>query len=634
MPKQMPSPPPSSQPAADMDTSVLDSSPDQSPRRSWKDSRRPPAPEPRTTRQSSRRSRYSSATSRPRSLREPAPLMETPTRPPSTRGRTPTVRDRSPLVALEQPAPMPAPRQPQGPVAPATSRQSTAPSPRDLRDTLTARGLPAPLLPARDPSPQPGTSTGIRHPPFFPRRLLGSSDSTLTAPSPQPRSTWRPAHSSPEEFSAAPPPPRRSRSPFRAPRPRSPPRKTSGRERAPARTPPRPQREILVLPRTPGYSSPEADPVLDVTRMYRPPVPPRDSPSASEVPWDRRSSEPEVPAPADPPQEAPADAPLAWGHVVDFIYHSGLVDTASLPVTPTPVQSVIGGPQAPEPRKTALPPSPLAAASLSAAMRSCWGGPWSSYAQHQPPPPNAALHPGPAAWVPEFRAKYHAGPGIDLRPARLSAREREWAGTAQPPVEHSWLADIDSLARAQLSSLSNLEWLFGVYMDSSPRASAAELDALKGFIVKELHLAINFSGAQIAASTLGRRRAILNNLQQQLNLTTRNWLQLQPVELLTTQGLFGPASALVPEIMRQQPVPRSQPPNRRRGNRGPARRDPPRASSAPATQAQQARRPAATYTPSAAAAVAPPPVPQPARSRGRGGRQPSTRGAKGPQSQA
>ena len=236
--------------------------------------------------------------------------------------------------------------------------------------------------------------------------------------------------------------------------------------------------------------------------------------------------------------------------------------------------------------------------------------------------------------MPEFRAKYHAGPGIDLRPARLSAREREWAGTAQPPVEHSWLSDIDSLARAQLSALSNLEWLFGVYMDSSPRASAAELDALKGFIVKELHLAINFSGAQIAASTIGRRRAILSNLHQQLSLTTRNWLQLQPVELLTNQGLFGSASALVPEIMRQQPVPRSQQNNRRRANRGPTRRDPPRASSAPATQAPQARRPAATYTPSAAAEVAPPPAPQPARSRGRGGRQPSTRGAKGPKSQA
>ena len=68
MPKKMPTPPQSSQPARDMDTSVLDSSPEQSPRRSWKESRRPPAPEPRTTRQSSRRSRYSSAPSRSWSL--------------------------------------------------------------------------------------------------------------------------------------------------------------------------------------------------------------------------------------------------------------------------------------------------------------------------------------------------------------------------------------------------------------------------------------------------------------------------------------------------------------------------------------------------------------------------------------
>ena len=236
--------------------------------------------------------------------------------------------------------------------------------------------------------------------------------------------------------------------------------------------------------------------------------------------------------------------------------------------------------------------------------------------------------------MPEFRARFHAGPGLDLRPARLSAREREWAGTAQPPVEHSWLADVDTLARAQLSARSNLEWLFGVFMDSRPRASPADMDSLRGFIVKELHLAINFCGAQIAASTLGRRRAILNGLQAQLSQTTRNWLQLQPVELLTDQGLFGRASAQVPEIIRQQPVPRPQQSNRRRAGRGSGRRDPSRATSAPTAPAPASRRPAATYTPAAAAAAAQPAAPQPPRPRGRGGRQPSTRGAKKPQSQA
>ena len=286
-----------------------------------------------------------------------------------------------------------------------------------------------------------------------------------------------------------------------------------------------------------------------------------------------------------------------------------------------------------EKRKTSLPPSPLVAASLPAAMQSCWGGAWSSSAQHQPPPPNAALHPSPAAWVPEFKARYHAGPGLDLRPARLSAREREWAGPALPPVEHAWLSDVDTLARAQLASLSNLEWLFGVFLDSSPRASPADLEAIRGFIARELQLAINFGGAQVATATLGRRKAVLDSLQHKLSQTTRNWLQLQPVELRTHQGLFGPASAQVPEILRQQPLPRDPQPTRRRAARAPARRGPSRDSSAQSAPPPQARRPAATYTPTAAAA-APPAPRQQHRPRGRGGRQPSGRGSSGTKQQA
>ena len=347
--------------------------------------------------------------------------------------------------------------------------------------------------------------------------------------------------------------------------------------------------------------------------------------------WDQFSSVTVAQSIPPAPQPPVPEAPLQWTDLVAMIYDSGLIDPATIPETPAPVQSIIGGPQVLERRKTALPPSPLAAAALPAAMRACWGGDWPSYAQHQPPPPNAALHPGPASWVPEFKAKYHAAPGLDLRPARPSAREREWAGTALPPVAHAWLVDIDTMARAQLASLSNLEWLFGVFLDSRQRASPRELDAVRGFIARELQHAMNFGGAQIAAATLGRRQAILDSLQLQLNQTTRNWLQLQPVELRTHQGLFGPASAQVPEIMRQQPVPRPQPP-RRRAARGPPRRDAPREPVAQAAPAAPSRRPAATYTPTAASA--PEAEHQPTRTRGRGGRQPSSRGTKGPKKQA
>ena len=267
-------------------------------------------------------------------------------------------------------------------------------------------------------------------------------------------------------------------------------------------------------------------------------------------------------------------------------------------------------------------------------MRSCWGGPWTGFATHQPPPPNAALHPGPATWVPGFKARYYAAPGLDLRPARPSAREREWTGPHLPPVDHSWVVDLDTMARAQLAALSNLEWLFGIFVDSNARASPLELDAIKGFIVRELQLAMNFGGAQIAAATLARRQAILDSLQNRLSQTTRNWLQLQPVELRTNTGLFGTASAQVPEILRQQPLPQAPAP-RRRGHRGQAGRGRPREAPPQAPAPQPRRQPAATYTPLAAASTTTAAAPRPqARPRGRGGRQPPARGSQGPKQQA
>ena len=166
------------------------------------------------------------------------------------------------------------------------------------------------------------------------------------------------------------------------------------------------------------------------------------------------------------------------------------------------------------------------------------------------------------------------------------------------------------------------------------RASPLELDTLRGFIVKELQHATNFSGAQIAAATLGRRQAVLDALQHRLSQTSRNWLQLQPVELRTNNGLFGPASALVPDIMRQQPVPRNTNNNnnfRRRAARPQGRREPAREPRAPQAPPQPARAPAATYTPTAAAAPAPPRAQN--RPRGRGGQQPSARGARAPRQQ-
>ena len=617
------------------------SSPEPSPRRSWRSSSRSTTRERSSgSHRSNRRGQRSPSTGG----RQDSALHATPSRPPASRGRSPgrRNRDRSPLAQSSRSG-----RQPGLQSSRSLLRPSPAPSPQDRPHRSGAK------------SPQPGPAHRSGSLLDRPAPPLGSSESTLTAPSPQDQG--RPISISPEGALPAPQPPRRLMSPGLLParhpppdrpvrrlmspgllpprrpspdrpvrRPPPPPDQGVDKRQSPARSPPRRVPEILPLPRTPGdYSSPDDELDLDLTRLQRPQLPRPASPGSSDGQWDRFSTASTEDQPAPQPQMLQPGAPLSWPDVVDIVYQSGLINPDTLPASPVPVRSVIGGPKPAEKRKQALPPSPLTEACLPAAMRSCWGGPWPGHAQHQPPPPNAALHPGPSAWVPDFRSRYHMGPGLDLRPARLSAREKEWAGTAQPPVDHSWLVDIETMARAQLSALSNLEWLFGVFMDSQARASPQELEAVRGFIAREMQVAVNFCGAQIAASTLGRRRAILDALQSKLSLTTRSWLQLQPVELRTQNGLFGPASSQVPEILRQQPLPR-EPAPRRRGPRAPRRREPPRETAMPATQPPP-RQPAATYTPTAAAAPAAPRAP--ARPRGHGGQQPSVRGPKGPKQQ-
>ena len=381
----------------------------------------------------------------------------------------------------------------------------------------------------------------------------------------------------------------------------------SGEFKTPPRNPP------LVLPRTPGYSSPEG-PTLDFTKA---PAPSRVSSlqTSWEQPWDQLST---ISSRDSPPKAGKEqETPLTWQRVVDTVYASGLVDMAALPASPQQVRSVIGGPPPAKRPKMALPPSPLAAACLDNAMRACWGGAWPNHLQQQQPPANAALHPTPAVWVPEFKHRYHAGPGFDLKPARLSAREREWAGSQQPPTDHAWMNEIDMMARAQLSSMSALEWILGVLFDSQNKASPTQLQALKDFAARELTHATNFSGAIISASTLARRKAILDTIQT-LPSSTKNWLQLQPVDLNSNQGLFGAASAAVPDIIRQQPA--KAPAFRR-----PTSRPAPRPREQPRERARPpAARPApsATYTPSAAATET-----QPEKRQNRQGRGPTKKAA-------
>ena len=204
---------------------------------------------------------------------------------------------------------------------------------------------------ARDPSP-PATASQTSGRDRASRRP--DSESTLTASSPhQQRRT------PPEQ-----PPPRVTVTPRRRPQPPRDEPRTPGVIYVP---------QILELPRTPGhFSSPDNSPGLDLTRAPRRQLPPP-SPGDSDRPWDQFSAVSEGPT-ASEHQEQP-ETPLTWTHVVDLIYRSGMVDPSTVPTSPEPVRSVIGGPLPVEKRRVALPPSPLTTACLSSAMKSCWGGP-------------------------------------------------------------------------------------------------------------------------------------------------------------------------------------------------------------------------------------------------------------------
>ena len=370
-------------------TEMEDSSPEVSPRRSWRTSSRPlqepPASQHGSSRQSSHRSRRSAA---PRVLQDLQILDTPPARPVDARRRS-----APPVAARARPTPPDSGRE-RSPLA--TSRHTVAPSPGDLRDLLDRRAvtpspqrLPPPSLqrtpiiplmnidtravapatasqtatkthapprsvapgarrdrvPQHSPSPQPSTSTGVQRPP-----QIGSSESTLTAPSPGPQYR-RPRSPSPEVIMMGPPPPRRGRSP------EAPPKRQRGAPQAPPpRTPPRLVNEPLQLPRTPGhFSSPESDPGLDLTRVPRAQYVETDVDDNSQ--WDQFSTTTEAPAPL-PQQPIEDKTPFSWAHVVDLVYRSGMVDTTALPPSPEPVKSVIGGPQAPTKKKLALPHPP------------------------------------------------------------------------------------------------------------------------------------------------------------------------------------------------------------------------------------------------------------------------------------
>ena len=212
---------------------------------------------------------------------------------------------------------------------------------------------------------------------------------------------------------------------------------------------------------------------------------------------------------------------------------------------------MIGEPAAPADRPRGLPPAPVVIGAFQAAMEVCWGGSWTNPTYPGPPPAQANTHPGAHAWVREFRPRFHVAPGIDLRPARLSSAEKSWAGTAWPPVEHSWMADVEALGRALVSCMSAADWLLALH-HSSTSASEEQREVLRRMALQELRQATALGASVVTAATLARRHAVLGRLSAQMLPSTRDWLLLQPVTPESSQGLFGQASAIVPDLLRQQ----------------------------------------------------------------------------------
>ena len=246
---------------------LSDSSPEKSPSRSWRSSSvqrsSQPAPPSSQRRRSqapsrTRRSREAAPTGDPSvwdvsTWERPSPALSTRGRSPSTvsaRGRSHT-RDRSPLASVSRtviihddprgPSPQPLMR----PLATGSSM------------TVHVRGSSESTLTADSPaaSQRPPVSAATANPPDLP---------------PARRSRSQGSHRTPPER-PVPPPPRVPLPVGPSPQAPSPPRELPVRVTLPPCTPPPPGPGDLVLPRTPGnYSSPEVEPVLDVTRLPQP----------------------------------------------------------------------------------------------------------------------------------------------------------------------------------------------------------------------------------------------------------------------------------------------------------------------------------------------------------------------------
>lgn len=265
--------------------------------------------------------------------------------------------------------------------------------------------------------------------------------------------------------------------------------------------------------------------------------------------WDQYTDD-EVASVASASSAKSATPTVNWQYIVKFVYDRGLAAPPQSAQASRCQVSALGESLGFEKKPRSLPPAPLITSCLQQSMQYCWGGPWET-PNIQPAPAAAMVHPQAHRWVPDFRPAYHASPDLELRPARLSVNEREWAGSSLPPVDHSWLTDLEALCRAQLSCLSAMDWLMGIYFGSTS-ATQEQREVVRRYALHELQQSAAFGTSMLTATTLARRKSVVDRIGSRLPQSARDWLVMQPVSLRSSQGLFGPASASVPELLRQQ----------------------------------------------------------------------------------
>lgn len=278
------------------------------------------------------------------------------------------------------------------------------------------------------------------------------------------------------------------------------------------------------------------------------------------VPWDQysRASSPEsAPASLAAPRSQETTPLSMWQLILRYAWSTEYANIPDQAPPSRPQLSLLGESDAQPQRHHALPPAPVAVDAMANAMHVCWGGPWEDPVTHAPPPAAATVHPQAPAWVTEFKPRWHAAPGLDLRPARMTSGEKSWAGTQLPPVEHAWVTDLEALSRAQMSCLSAADWLFAIYFGSA-HLPPDQRDIIKGFAFRELKLATQLSASMVTGATMARRKAILDRIAKQMLPSSRDWLLLQPVSLQSSGGLFGQASSQVPDILRQHQLQTAQ----------------------------------------------------------------------------